>query len=450
MGEIKVQAENDHSRNLELVTQNKGYTDFRLKDCDVTWLYGPLQSGSSLTKHNLEPTSPVISEPELQRSHSSHNMSRSSSFSAPSKPILKKRSHSEVMLTTLSGKTHGNLLTRAAQAVQDERRRELEEQELREEQRKNPLTPAHVIRSHQRMRRKGSTDINTIPPESPFTVQDVTAPRHTSIVAPARTDYFGTGHWTSSSSGGQTPSTSKHIHFNDRVEQCIAVDVKDDDEVAVEDDESEDEGLFIGKARHVVTKPEQHYTIAKLPATTLRPGDEPIREPPQVAFNTSPPSRQSPSRQSHDDSAIVEPSGFYYDEGGAFSSSASPPDFPPHPSSAQVDENADDFSFDRPFASQSISENISNNSSAHTSTASSRRSSNLSFDLEEESQRRASVAAIPIPTAHRAMNPRDHGSLMGEEEDEEGMGIVGLAADAISTAKDLVGVLWNAGWGGRR
>jgi hypothetical protein len=48
------------------------------------------------------------------------------------------------------------------------------------------------------------------------------------------------------------------------------------------------------------------------------------------------------------------------------------------------------------------------------------------------------------------MNPRDHGSLMGEEEDEEGMGIVGLAADAISTAKDLVGVLWNAGWGGRR
>jgi hypothetical protein len=36
------------------------------------------------------------------------------------------------------------------------------------------------------------------------------------------------------------------------------------------------------------------------------------------------------------------------------------------------------------------------------------------------------------------------------EEDDEGIGIVGLAADAISTAKDIVGVLWNAGWGGRR
>jgi hypothetical protein len=421
-----------------------------LKDCDVTWLYGPLQSqggtlANSLTKVTLEPMSPAISEPDMQRSRS---RSRSSSFSAPSKPILKKRSHSEVMLTSLSGKTHGNLLTRAAQAVQDERRRELEEQELREEQRKNPLTPAHVIRSHQRMRRKGSTDITTISyPESPFTVQD-TSSRHTSIVAPVRTDYFGTGHWTSSSSGGQTPSTSKHIHFNDRVEQCIAVDVKDDDEVVVEEDESEDEGLFIGKAKHHVPKPEQHSTIAKLPATTLRPGDEPLREPPQIAFNISPPSRQSLSRQSKDDSAIIESSGFYYDEGGAFSSSASPPNFPPTHYSPDG-EIADDFSFDHPFASQSISENISNNSSAHTSTASSRRSSNLSFDLEEESQRRASVAAIPIPTAHRAMNTRDHGGLMGEE-DEEGMGFVGLAADAISTAKDLVGVLWNAGWGGRR
>ena len=63
-------------------------------------------------------------------------------------------------------------------------------------------------------------------------------------------------------------------------------------------------------------------------------------------------------------------------------------------------------------------------------------------------QKRASVSAIPIPTG-RSMSPRDHGGMMGEEDDE-GIGIVGLAADAISTAKDLVGVLWNAGWGVRR
>jgi hypothetical protein len=47
------------------------------------------------------------------------------------------------------------------------------------------------------------------------------------------------------------------------------------------------------------------------------------------------------------------------------------------------------------------------------------------------------------------MSPRDHGGMMGEEDDK-GIEIVGFAPDAISIAKDLVGVVWNAGWGGRR
>jgi len=341
------------------------------------------------------------------------------------------------MLTSLSGRTQGNLLTRAAQAVQAERRREIEEQEFREEQRKNPLTPTHVLRNQQRIRRKGSTDLGSISrdsPESPFIVPHISTTRSEKIT---NTDYFGQGNWTSSSSGGHTPSASKHIHFNDRVEQCIAVDVKDDEDNTAIDDESEDEGLFMGP-KHYVPKPE-HSTIAKLPATTLRPGDEPIREPPQVPFTFS-------KGDSHDD---LTESGFYYDEGGAFSSSASPPEFPP-PAQTQfpIDQDPiDDFSFDHPFASQSLAENIPSNT---TSTTSSRRSSDL--DLEQmPSQRRASVAAIPIPSTNstRAI-PRDRGGMMGEEDDEEGLGIVGLAADAISTAKDLVGVLWNAGWGGRR
>ena len=235
----------------------------------------------------------------------------------------------------------------------------------------------------------------------------------------AKTDYFG-GNWTSSSSGGQTPAASKHIHFNDRVEQCIAVDIKDDDITAI-DNESEDEELFMGP-RHPPKV--EHSTIAILPSTTLRPGDEPICEPPQVSFT---PSHEPP-----------EVSGFYYEEGGGFSSSESPPEFPP-----RFEDPTDDFSFDHPFGSSASAENISSNSASSTS---SRRSSD--FSLEEESQHRASVSAIPIPTA-RSTSPRDHGGMMGEDDDE-GIGIVGLAADAISTAKDLVGVLWNAGWGGRR
>lgn len=388
-----------------MVKASRDCVDFRLKDCDVTWLYGPLQSqAGTLARAHTEPTSPASSGPNTPLS----KMSRSSSFNAPSKPILKKRSYSEVMLTQFAGKTQENLLTRAAQAVQDERRREMEEKEFREEQRKNPLTPAHVLRNQQRIRRKGSAE--SIPrdsPESPFIVNLIPTSRSEYT---ARTDYFG-GIWTSSSSGGQTPSASKHIHFNDRVEQCIAVDIKDDDITAI-DEESEDEVLFM-RQRH--SPKVEHSTIAKLPATTLRPGDEPIREPPHVVFNVS----QDP-----------EPSGFHYAEGGGFSSSASPPEFPP-----RFENPIDDVSLDHPFAS--TSETIPSN------TTSSWQSSDL--NLEEESQRRASVSAIPIPTARS----RDHGRMMSEEDDE-GIGIVGLAADAISTAKDLVGVLWNAGWGGRR
>ena len=318
------------------------------------------------------------------------------------------------MLTSFAAMTQGNLLTFAAQAIQDERRREMEENEFREEQRRNPLTPTHVLRSQQRIRRTGSTDLPSLTrnsPESPIT---------------PRADYFG-GNWISSSSGGQTPSASKRIHFNDRVEQYISVDIKDyEDSAAIDESESEDEMLCM-KSRHPPKV--EHSTIAKLPATTLRPGDEPIREPPQVTFDLGP--------TTHEDTS--EPSGFYYAEGGGFSSSASPPEFPPRFN----DDPIDDFSFDHPFESQSTSDNIPSNT---TSATSSRRSSD--FNLEEESTKRASVSAIPIPIA-RSMSPRDHGGMMGEEDDE-GIGIVGLAADAISTAKDLVGVLWNAGWGARR
>jgi hypothetical protein len=391
-------------------------TYFRLKDCDVTWLYGPLQSqAGTLARAPTEPTSPSLSEFSTPR----HEMSRSSSFSAPFKSILKKRNHSEVMLTSFEGKTLKNLLTRAAQAVQDERRRIMEEKEFREEQRKNPLTPTHLLRSQQRLRRKSSADLASLSCDSPESPSAVTQ-----NVLPPRTDYFG--NWTSSSSGGQTTSANKHIHFNDRVEQCIAVEVKgDEDRTPIDDDESEDEGLFM-KSRHPPKV--EHSIIAKLPATTLRPGDEPIREPLQVAFDLRPTIHEDPS----------ESSGFYYEEGGGFSSLASRPEFPP-----RIDEDPiDDFSFDHPLASQSTLDNIPSNS---TSTTSSRRSSD--FNLEEESTRRTSVSAIPMPTG-RCMSPRDHGGMMGEEDDE-GVGIVGLTADAISTAKYLVAILWNAGWSSR-
>ena len=93
------------------------------------------------------------------------------------------------------------------------------------------------------------------------------------------------------SSGLQSPGERRHIHFNDEVVQCIAVESKDDDEeeegqspavVSDEEDEDEDEtGLVM--MMHISSKARtsnrstprgsfsvESKTIAPLPSTTLK------------------------------------------------------------------------------------------------------------------------------------------------------------------------------------
>jgi hypothetical protein len=407
----------------------------RLKDCDVTWLYGPLQSQTNSLAP--EKASPVRGIP------------RSSSFSDAKKPILKKRSQSEVILTSLATKPQG-ILRAAEHVLRDTARREQELAALREQ---NPLTPTHVLVNQVRMR---SASLSPI----------------CATALSTQTDYFSL---TTSSTGEiSTPSGTRHIHFNDRVEQCIAVDAKEEEEdedeysedlssVMEEEDDSDSDELFMMRPRSstsaTVTRKGEHHTIAKLPATTLRPGDYPAIESVRTRFgmNILGGRRMLGTRTPsvvEDDFGLPEGPGFYYEEGGGFSSSTSPPDFPrlygkPHvylPETAVDDLEGEDnvFTFESLVTDPATSESRSDPSSM----SSSRRSS--SIDLEAEFQRRASVAAIPIPVSVSASRRLRDGGLMGEEEDEEGAGIVGLAADALSTAKGLVGVLWNAGWGIRR
>jgi hypothetical protein len=332
--------------------------------------------------------------------------------SSPFKPILKKRSYSKIILTA-------NLPSFAGQAELDELQREVEDRELREAKRRNPLTPTHILRSQQRI---GLTSRDL--PESAITIGP-------NIVTTSRPDCFDRGNWTSNSSRGPTLSASKHVHFNDPIKQYIGVPVKMDD--AVIDSESEDEELFM-KSSKDNSNGREHSTIVKLPATTLtRPCNEPIREPPQVALNLG------PRRRSH-----TKLSGFYYEEGGGFSSSVSPPESPTHPHSLDQD-TLDDFSFDDVFALQSFSDNIhSDNSPSSTPNTLSTQSNDLGL---EESQMGASVLTIPIPAAKVSLSQDCIGMMV--EDDDEGVGIIGLASEAISTMKDLVGILWNAGWGGR-
>jgi hypothetical protein len=94
------------------------------------------------------------------------------------------------------------------------------------------------------------------------------------------------------SSGLQSPEEKKHIHFNDEVVQCIAVESKYDDEeeeeeeqssavISDEEDEDEDDGL--GVVMHVPLRAKasnrstprdsfsiESKTIAPLPSTTLK------------------------------------------------------------------------------------------------------------------------------------------------------------------------------------
>ena len=135
-------------------------------------------------------------------------------------------------------------LTRAA--VQAKPRGEIEWSNFGERC-KNPLPPIHVLC------RKGPTGLGSL--ESAYVV-----PTMSSILL-------------SSSIKHHTPSGSKRVHFHDRVEQCIVVDVEDGEEDDRDDIFEKNEGLSI----HCVPKPKpEPRTIAKLPATTLRPGDEPI------------------------------------------------------------------------------------------------------------------------------------------------------------------------------
>lgn len=94
---------------------------------------------------------------------------------------------------------------------------------------------------------------------------------------------------TATSSGLTSPSERRHIHFNNEVEQCIAVDIKEGDEWAAtfEEESSSDDGVVM--MRQMAGKsslsnrstPRNSFssegkTIAPLPSTTLKyRGDPP-------------------------------------------------------------------------------------------------------------------------------------------------------------------------------
>lgn len=213
----------------------------RLKDCDVTWLYGPLQSASAT---------------ENSREHSLHHqrrtMCKTNSF-LDKKPILKKRTASEVMLQ--KSISTSSLVRTAATAVQAQQGGDW-----------------HVRpRGHRPMfTRAQSSYASTSQPLALLTESSITNAS------------------TSSSSGLHSPEAhpGRHIRFDDTVEQRIAVDFKggepEDEEPdwTKDPDESSEEELVmkakprrrpstLSSTRSNVSQ-ESTKGIAMLPSTTLK------------------------------------------------------------------------------------------------------------------------------------------------------------------------------------
>ncbi|TID04558.1 Uncharacterized protein CH35J_002485 [Colletotrichum higginsianum] len=225
-----------------------------LKDCDVTWLYGPLQTGPNTLN-------PITTDPNSAR------LTKNNSF-VNKKPILKKRSMSEVMLQrSLSA---SSLLKQAAAAVQ-----------AQEKDGRRRLARPTLERA--------TTDYVTFP----FSSRRLS--RESSNLCPSST-----------SSGIISPSSEKkHIHFNEQVSQCIAVDIKGDDDEDEDagteryDNSDSDEGAIMMKRSRTKKKmpllrkksakiaaAAEGKTIAMLPSTTLKYRED-TPEPQETAMKHS-------------------------------------------------------------------------------------------------------------------------------------------------------------------
>ncbi|EKD20981.1 uncharacterized protein L3040_004600 [Drepanopeziza brunnea f. sp. 'multigermtubi'] len=354
-----------------------------LKDCDVTWLYGPLQTRSEKTQH-FTSTSPADSS----------RISKSNSF-LHKKPILKKRSMSEIMLQrSLSS---SSLLKQAAAAVQAQQ-------------------SGDGGMSRPALGRRTSEYTN------PFASR-----RMSREMIPASLLS------SISSSGLGTPGTGekKHIHFNEQVEQCIALEMKGEDEDPVsyafhDDDSDSDDGAIMMKSNTGRKLPPLHgkrttpgqsftaesKTIAMLPSTTLKyRSDTP--EPPETAMKHS--------------------NGMW--NGTELSPSPSLETLRPSKPSMRLllgdDEDDDDIDWQPPspaFANRKDSMSVTPERfpSLHTSTSSS------SLNGEPSGMRRT-----------------PSGMFMPYEEDEDDVvseGLFGKVVDTVNTARDIAHVIWNVGW----
>jgi hypothetical protein len=350
MGQGQAQLEDDIPGKSELVSQfpsvcwSSSLTLNRLKDCDVTWLYGPLKSSME------RQTSPSPPPSRLETPNSYLDR----------KPILKKKTASEAILQrSLSQHT----LLQHAGAI------------LKAQEAENGWTRPPFPRSN--------TDLDNL--------------HHRTG---SSTYSLGGTLTTSSSSGMASPSERRHIHFNNEVVQCIAVEAKvyEDEWPSTFDESSSDNSVVMMRQitdRGVVSArstPRNSFsgdgkTIAPLPSTTLKyRGDAPESRP-SILDRWSSPATLSPTPSVETLRPGSEPSANFLldDEDPTLDFTGNHPDR------------------DRPW-------------------------------FEE-------------PTSNRPLRLTDSGMFMPEDEGESPSStILDRVVDTVNTARDIAHVIWNVGW----
>lgn len=343
----------------------------------MTWLYGPLQTRQ-------------IKLFSMDAEHGSNSLSRCDSFIK--KPILKKRSMSEVMLQkSISSSSLLKQATAAVQAQQD--------------------GPGRVSRP---ILQRAATDFATFP----FASRRLSR-LNTSLIP------------STNSSGAISPSAErKHIHFDEQVKQCIAVEVRGDEEEEEDadpgqwnygDDSDSDDGGIMMKSTASKRKPlkvrkqanvpaaNESKTIAMLPSTTLKSKDE-FDVPQDSAMRHSSSPLRSPMLSPSASQETLRPSK----SSGRFFVGGS-----------DDDEEDDDEGTDTPVSSPI---------------------DHLAQSRGPGLQRSAS--ANNFAAAPAGMRRTESGMLMPYEEgDSQGNeGIIGRVIDTVNTARDIAHVIWNVGW----
>lgn len=326
----------------------------------MTWLYGPLKTCSGGKKPTTSPPPSCFETP---------------TFYMEKKPILKKRTASETILQrSLSQHTllqHAGAILKAQEAALSRSR-----------------SPGHHY----------AANIG----------HSLKAPDELSLGSLANTP-------TNTSSGIGSPGERRHIHFNDEVVQCIAVEAKGDEDdgewpTHTGQDLVADEGVVVMKQIFPqVSEAEKgssrtnstgdNKTIAPLPSTTLKyRGDTP--EPPAGSLLDPWTGHLPVSSSSLKTHRFSDPSAdFFLDED-------------------VYDGNGNDF--------------YPNWESSQSSFGSAINQSRPWFVNAEDEEELSSHGRSPSASA--------------DESEQTGTGLVDRIVDTVNTARDIAHVIWNVGW----